>query len=103
MTSIANDYNYDTVYRRQVQALAQSGDIFIGISTSGNSANVVAAIEQCKEQGVFAIGLTGEGGGDMLELCDICLRVPSSNTARIQETHIVIGHILCSLIDKALS
>ena len=103
MTSIANDYNYDTVYRRQVQALARAGDVFIGISTSGNSANVVAAIEQCNEQGVLAIGLTGESGGDMLELCDICLRVPSTNTARIQETHIVIGHILCSLIDKAMS
>ena len=103
MTSIANDYSYDTVYRRQVQALGQAGDVFIGISTSGNSANVVAAIEQCNEQGVLAIGLTGENGGDMLELCDVCLRVPSNNTARIQETHIVIGHILCSLIDKALS
>lgn len=103
MTSIANDYNYDTVYRRQIQALAQAGDVFIGISTSGNSANVVAAIEQCKQQGVLAIGLTGESGGDMLELCDLCLRVPSTNTARIQETHIVIGHIICSLIDKALT
>jgi len=103
MTSIANDYNYDTVYRRQIQALAQAGDVFIGISTSGNSANVVAAIEQCKQQGVLAIGLTGESGGDMLELCDLCLRVPSANTARIQETHIVIGHIICSLIDKALT
>lgn len=103
MTSIANDYNYDTVYRRQIQALAQAGDVFIGISTSGNSANVVAAIEQCKEQGVFAIGLTGESGGDMLELSDICLRVPSTNTARIQETHIVIGHIICSMIDKAMT
>ncbi|MGD8568898.1 MAG: D-sedoheptulose 7-phosphate isomerase [Gammaproteobacteria bacterium] len=103
MTSIANDYNYDSVYRRQVQALAQPGDVFIGISTSGTSANVVAAIEQCKEQGVLTIGLTGESGGDMLELCDLCLRAPSKNTARIQETHITIGHIICALIDKALT
>jgi D-sedoheptulose 7-phosphate isomerase len=86
-----------------VQALAQPGDVFIGISTSGTSANVVAAIEQCKEQGVLTIGLTGESGGDMLELCDLCLRAPSKNTARIQETHITIGHIICALIDKALT
>lgn len=103
MTSIANDYNYDMVYRRQIQALANKGDVFIGISTSGNSSNVVAAVKQCKEQDVLAIGFTGESGGDMLELCDLCLRAPSSNTARIQEVHITIGHILCSLIDQAFT
>jgi D-sedoheptulose 7-phosphate isomerase len=103
MTSIANDFSYDTVYSRQVQALARAGDVFVGISTSGNSPNVVAAIKQCRGQGVLTIGMTGESGGAMRELCDICLRVPASNTARIQETHIVIGHILCSLIDTALS
>jgi D-sedoheptulose 7-phosphate isomerase len=103
VTAVANDYNYENIFRRQVQALGQRGDVFIGISTSGNSPNVVAAIEQCKEQGIAVIGLTGEAGGKMLELCDICVRVPSRNTARIQESHITIGHILCSLIDSALT
>ncbi|WP_455197619.1 D-sedoheptulose 7-phosphate isomerase [Kaarinaea lacus] len=103
VTAVANDYNYDNIFRRQVQALGQRGDVFIGISTSGNSPNVVAAIEQCKEQGITVIGLTGETGGKMQQLCDICVRVPSTNTARIQESHITIGHILCSLIDSALT
>jgi D-sedoheptulose 7-phosphate isomerase len=103
VTAVANDYNYENIFRRQVQALGQRGDVFIGISTSGNSPNVVAAIEQCKEQGIAVIGLTGEAGGKMLELCDICVRVPSRNTARIQESHITIGHILCSLIDSAFT
>lgn len=103
VTAVANDYSFDNIFRRQVQALGQAGDIFIGISTSGNSSNVIAAIEQCNEQGMMAIGLTGEAGGDMLELCDLCVRVPSNNTARIQEAHITIGHILCSLIDSALT
>lgn len=103
VTAVANDYNYDNIFRRQVQALGQRGDVFIGISTSGNSPNVVAAIEQCKEQGISVIGLTGETGGKMQQLCDICVRVPSTNTARIQESHITIGHILCSLIDSALT
>lgn len=103
VTAVANDYEYNNIFRRQVQALGQRGDVFIGISTSGNSPNVVAAIEQCKEKGITVIGLTGEAGGKMLELCDICVRVPSRNTARIQESHITIGHILCSLIDSALT
>ena len=103
ITAYANDYSFENIFRRQIQALGQAGDIFIGISTSGNSANVIAAIEQCNEQGIMAIGLTGETGGDMLELCDLCVRVPSDNTARIQEGHITIGHILCSLIDNALT
>lgn len=103
VTAVANDYEYNNIFRRQVQALGQRGDVFIGISTSGNSPNVVAAIEQCKEQGITVIGLTGETGGKMQQLCDICVRVPSTNTARIQESHITIGHILCSLIDSALT
>jgi D-sedoheptulose 7-phosphate isomerase len=102
MTSLGNDYGYDAVFRRQVQALGRPGDVFVGISTSGNSPNVVAAIEECRKQGITAIGLTGEGGGRMAELCDVCLRVPSKNTARIQESHITIGHIICSLVDRAM-
>ena len=103
VTAVANDYEYNNIFRRQVQALGQRGDVFIGISTSGNSPNVIAAIEQCKTQGITVIGFAGETGGKMLELCDVCVRVPSRNTARIQESHITIGHILCSLIDSALT
>jgi len=103
VTAVANDFNYDNIFRRQIQALGQPGDVFIGISTSGNSPNVIAAIEQCKTQGISVIGLTGETGGKMRELCDLCVQVPSKNTARIQESHITIGHILCSQIDGALT
>jgi len=103
VTAVANDYNYNNIFRRQVQALGQAGDVFIGISTSGNSANVIAAIEQCKTQGITVIGMTGETGGKLLALCDVCIRVPATNTARIQESHITIGHIICSLIDSALT
>jgi D-sedoheptulose 7-phosphate isomerase len=103
VTAVANDYNFNNIFRRQVQALGQPGDVFIGISTSGNSPNVVAAIEQAKTQGISVIGLTGETGGKMLALCDLCIRVPATNTARIQESHITIGHIICSLIDSALT
>jgi len=103
VTAVANDFNYENIFRRQIQALGQPGDVFIGISTSGNSPNVIAAIEQCKTQGISVIGFTGETGGKMKELCDLCVQVPSKNTARIQESHITIGHILCSQIDSALT
>jgi D-sedoheptulose 7-phosphate isomerase len=103
MTSLGNDYGYDAVFRRQVQALGRPGDVFIGISTSGNSPNVVAAIEECRKQGISSIGWTGAGGGRMAELCETCIRVPSKNTARIQESHITLGHIICSLVDRAFS
>ncbi|KPJ93626.1 MAG: phosphoheptose isomerase [Gammaproteobacteria bacterium SG8_15] len=103
VTAVANDYEYNNIFRRQIQALGQRGDVFIGISTSGNSPNVIAAIEQAKTQGISVIGFTGETGGKMLDLCDICVRVPSKNTARIQESHITIGHIICSLIDSAFT
>lgn len=103
MTAIANDFSYDQIFSRQVQALGREGDVFLGFSTSGNSANVVNAIEQAKSMGVSAIGLTGAGGGKMAQLCDICLMVPSQRTARVQEVHICIGHILCGLIENHLS
>ncbi|WP_455223486.1 D-sedoheptulose-7-phosphate isomerase [Kaarinaea lacus] len=103
VTAVANDFNYDNIFRRQIQALGQPGDVFIGISTSGNSPNVIAAIEQCKSQEITVIGLTGETGGKMREICDLCVQVPSRNTARIQESHITIGHILCSQIDSAFT
>jgi D-sedoheptulose 7-phosphate isomerase len=101
MTSISNDYGYEQVFARQLEALATAGDIFIGISTSGSSGNILAAIDKAKEKGVATIGLTG-AGGKMSEICDICLNVPSSHTPHIQESHITIGHILCGLIERTL-
>ncbi len=100
LTAVANDYGYDTVFRRQVQALGQAGDVLIGISTSGNSANVLAAIEEAREKGMKVIGMTAFGGGKMKDKCDICLAVPAKTTARAQEMHIMIGHILCEIAEE---
>lgn len=102
LTAISNDYGYENVFRRQVQALANSGDVFFGLSTSGNSPNVVNAIEQCKSLGVVTVAMTGESGGKMQSVSDYCINVPSSNTARIQEAHITIGHIICQVIETSL-
>lgn len=103
LTAIANDYGYDAVFERQLRGLARSGDVLVGISTSGNSPNVVRALEAAREMGVRSIGFTGEGGGRMATLCDLCLRVPSKDTPRIQEMHIAIGHMLCELVETALA
>lgn len=103
LTALSNDYGYDAVFSRQLQAFAKRGDVFIGLSTSGNSANVVAAAEVAKASGLIVIGMTGQSGGKLEALCDVCLKVPSDNTARIQESHITIGHILCALIERTLS
>ena len=99
LTAIANDYGYESLFSRQVQGMANKGDVFFGLSTSGNSANVVAAVKQCRQQGVSTVAMTGAGGGQMADLCDFSLRMPSDNTARIQEAHITVGHILCALIE----
>ena len=99
LTSVANDYGYETVFARQVQALGEHGDVLVGISTSGNSKNVLLAIEEAKTKGITCIGMTAEGGGKMAEVCDICLAVPDRVTARAQEMHILMGHILCELVD----
>ena len=99
LTAVANDYGYDTVFARQVQALGEAGDVLIGISTSGNSRNVLLAVEEAKTKGISCIGMTAEGGGKMAEECDICLAVPAKVTARAQEMHILMGHILCELVD----
>ena len=101
LTAIANDFGYEKVFSRQVEALANAGDLLIGISTSGNSANVLMALEQAKTIGCSTIGLTGNTGGKMNALCDINLVVPSNNTPRIQEMHILFGHILCQIIDAS--
>lgn len=102
ITAIGNDYGYEKLFARQVQALGVEGDIFIGISTSGNSPNVVKALEVCKEKGIFSIGLTGASGGKMAELCDLCIKVPSPETPRIQEAHILIGHIICCIVEEEI-
>ena len=102
VTSIANDYGYDFLFSRQVAAQGKSGDIFVGISTSGNSENIVKALKLCKEKGIYTVGLTGGNGGKMASLCVTCIIVPSNETARIQEAHILIGHILCGIVESAL-
>ena len=99
LTAVANDYGYDTVFARQVQALGNDGDVLVGLSTSGHSKNVLAAIDVAKAKGMQCIGLTAQGGGKMAEVCDICMSVPGPVTARAQEIHILIGHILCELVD----
>ncbi len=102
LTSIGNDYGYEKIFSRQIQAQGQNGDVFIGISTSGNSSNIIEALLACKEKGIKTIGLTGAGKGKMSELCDICLEVPSTETPRIQESHILIGHILCCIVEEKI-
>lgn len=100
LTAVANDYGYDDVFRRQVEALGQKGDVFIGISTSGNSVNVVKAFEQAKKQGLTIFAFTGAKESKMSAIADVTLRVPSPVTARVQECHIMVGHILCACVDE---
>ena len=102
LTAIANDYGYHRVFDRQIEALANKSDIVIGISTSGNSVNVVNALTLARGLGCKTMGFSGRGGGEMNEVCDVNLVVPADDTARIQEMHIVIGHTLCHLIDQEL-
>jgi phosphoheptose isomerase len=105
LTAIGNDLGYDQVFARQVEALARPGDVLIGLSTSGNSRNVIAAVQQAKEMGVATLGLLGgvgdRRGGELLNLVDYALLVPSDTTARIQECHILVGHIWCAMVDVA--
>jgi len=102
LTAVGNDYGYDRLFSRQVEANGVAGDVFLGISTSGNSANVLEALRACRDKGVTSFGLTGETGGSMLELCDYCLCVPSRDTPRIQEAHILIGHTFCAMVETAM-
>lgn len=102
LTAIGNDYGYENLFARQVQAQGVSGDVFIGISTSGNSKNILKALEICKEKGILSIGLSGASGGAMNELCNYCIKVPSTCTPRIQEAHILIGHIICAIVEEEL-
>lgn len=102
MTAVANDYSYDVVYSRMIQGCGRSGDVLFAISTSGNSKNILAAVEEAGKRGMITIGMTGSGGGKMNGLCDIMLKVPSNDTPRIQESHILIGHIICQIIEEQL-
>lgn len=100
LTAISNDYGYDRVFERQVQALAAPGDLFIGISTSGNSVSILNALREAQAAGCKTIGLSGRDGGEMNDLCDLNIVVPDPVTARIQEMHILIGHIFCKAVDQ---
>lgn len=102
LTAIGNDYGYERLFARQIEAVGQAGDVFIGISTSGRSPNILAALSTARGQGLITVGLTGASGGLMPEQCDYCLRVPSNATPRIQEGHITIGHTLCYLIEQQI-
>lgn len=102
ITAIGNDYGYEKLFSRQVQANGVKGDVFIGISTSGNSANIIEALKECKEKGIISVGFTGENGGKMAEMCDYCIKVPSNETPRVQEVHILIGHIICAVVEEAI-
>lgn len=99
LTAVGNDFGFEQVFARQVEALAGIGDVVVGLSTSGNSSNVVKALEAAKQAGAFVVGMTGVQGGRLAEICEICIRVPSEVTARIQESHILVGHIICQLIE----
>ena len=100
LTAVANDYSYDVIYSRLVKGLAHEGDVLVGLSTSGNSANITKAVETAREKGVITVGFTGEAGGKMKPLSDYLFNVPSKNTPRIQESHIMIGHIICELVEE---
>lgn len=102
LTAVGNDYGYEHLFRRQIEANGQAGDVFLGISTSGNSPNILQALEAARAKGLVTFGLTGSSGGKMRALCDHCLCVPSSDTPRIQEAHILIGHTLCAMVELAL-
>ena len=102
ITAIGNDYSYNRIFSRQIESNGQNGDIFIGISTSGNSKNIIEELIQRKKQGIINIGLTGKDGGTMKHQCDYCVCVPSEETPRIQESHLLIEHIICSIVEEEL-
>lgn len=103
LTAIGNDYGYEEVFRRQVEGLLAPGDLLIALSTSGNAENILRAVDEAKRRGVMTIGLTGQGGGRLAEVADLCLRVPHTQTSTVQEAHLAIGHLLCDLIEQGLA
>ena len=100
LTAVANDYSYDEVYARLIRGIAHPGDVLVGLSTSGNSGNIVRAFEVAREKKVITVGFTGENGGKMRTLCDFLFNIPSTDTPRIQESHILLGHIVCELVEQ---
>ena len=100
LTALANDYGYDAVFVRQVEALVKAGDVVVGITTSGNSSNILKALARAREFGAVTVGLTGRTGGQMKDLCDICIRIPADVTARIQEAHLLIEHMVCQRLEE---
>jgi len=102
MTAVANDFGYDVVYSRIVKGMGRAGDVLVSLSTSGNSVNIIKAMEEARKLGMINVGLTGESGGKMKDLCDHLINVPSKDTPRIQESHITIGHIICQLVEEEL-
>ena len=100
LTAVGNDYGYDRVFARQIEALGQAGDVFLAISTSGNSPNVLRALELSRKMGIVTIGLTGRTGGKMAPLCDYCLRIPSDVTMHIQQAHLALEHIFCMIVER---
>jgi D-sedoheptulose 7-phosphate isomerase len=100
ITAVGNDYGYDVVYARLIKGIGVKGDFLFGISTSGNSINIIKAFEVAREKGIITVGFTGDTGGKMKELSDYLLNVPSTNTPRIQESHIMLGHIICQLVEE---
>ncbi len=102
LTAIGNDYGYADIFSRQVRALGRRGDVFVAISASGNSPNILKAVEAAREMSVVTIGLTGKSGGKLASACDICLHVPSNSTPLIQQAHIVAAHLICGLVERAM-
>ncbi len=102
VTAIGNDYGFNHIFERQVEALARPGDVVVGLSTSGNSPNVLHAIEKARDMGCLTIGLTGASGGQLADAVDLCLRVPSDDTPRIQEVHITVGHVICEIVETIM-
>jgi D-sedoheptulose 7-phosphate isomerase len=102
LTAIGNDYNYECIFSRQIEALGRSGDVFVGISTSGRSPNVLGGLAAARRLGLRTVGLTGHSGGDMAALCDIVIRIPSDSTPLIQQGHLLVGHLLCAMIEDAI-
>jgi len=102
LTAVANDYSYDVIYARLIEGIGKTGDILVGLSTSGNSINIIKAYEVCHEKGMKTISFTGETGGKMKEFSDFLINVPSKDTPRIQESHITLGHTICELVEAAI-
>jgi len=102
LTAIANDYGYERVFQRQVEALCTTGDVLVGISTSGSSKNVCAALQTARQIGAFTVAFTGQGGGQIADIADVALRIPSKDTARIQEAHILCGHMICDWVERSV-